>query len=124
MERGMPTEDPFRELQEQLGSLAATAKSLREQRPSWLENLLHPGRQARRGAEFGASVVAALKKAAVSIEAARTGMADLERRLTDLQGERLKSFQTDLNHLRERQEHFARAGQDWTDRVAEIQQQL
>lgn len=115
---------PLQELREQLASLATAAKSLREQRPSWLENILHPGRQARREADFGASVVAALKKTMLSIEETQAGTSALERRLADLQGERLKSFQTDLNEVRERQEKIARAAQDWTDRVAEFHGQL
>jgi hypothetical protein len=119
---------PLQELREQLASLATAAKSLREQRPSWLENILHPGRQARREADFGASVVAALKKTVLSIEEAQAGMNALERRLADLQVERLKSVQTDLNQLRERQEQLtreaARATQDWVDRAAEMQQQI
>jgi hypothetical protein len=126
----MPPEDPnsasapLRELQEQLASLAAAAKSLRETRPSRLENLFHPGRQTRREADFGASVVAALKKTVLSIEEARAGMNGLERRLVDLQDERIKSFQADLNQLRERQEQLTRAAQDWSDRVAELHRQL
>jgi hypothetical protein len=119
---------PLQELREQLASLATAAKSLREQRPSWLENILHPGRQARREADFGASVVAALKKTVLSVEETQAGMNALERRLADLQGERLKSVQTDLNQLRERHEQLAReaarATQDWIDRAAEMQQQL
>ena len=126
----MPPENPtsapahFGELQEQLASLAAAAKSLREQRPSWLENILHPGRQARREADFGAAVVAALKKTILSLQEARGGMTELERRLAEQQGEQLKNFQTDLNEVRERQDKIARAAQDWVDRVAEFQGQL
>jgi vacuolar-type H+-ATPase subunit I/STV1 len=115
---------PLQELREQLASLATAAKSLREQRPSWLENILHPGRQARREADFGAAVVAALKKTMLSLEETQAGTSELERRLADLQGERLKSFQTDLNEVRERQEKIARAAQEWTDRVAEFHGQL
>lgn len=130
----MPPEDsnsaptPFRELEAQLASLAAAAKSLREQRPSWFENLFHPGRQARREADFGASIVTALKKTVLSMHEARAGMTELERRLGELEGERLTRFQTDLEQLRERQEQLAlesaRAAQEWTDRTAEIRQQF
>ena len=134
MEKGMPPEDstsapaPFRELEAQLASLAAAAKSLREQRPSWFENLFHPGRQARREADFGASIVTALKKAVLSMHEARAGMTELERRLGEQQGERLTRFQTDLEQLRERQEQLAResarTAQEWTDRTAEMRQQF
>ncbi|HKP02640.1 MAG TPA: hypothetical protein VJU77_04675 [Chthoniobacterales bacterium] len=124
----MPAEDPFREIDEQLASLAAASKSLREQRPSWLDNILHPGRQARREAEFGASVVAALKKTVHAVQEARAGTTEVERRLAELQGERLARFKSDLDQLRAHQEQLtresARTAQNWTDRAAEIRQQV
>lgn len=58
----MPPDDPFREVEDELATLRASAKSLHEQRPSWFENLFHPGRSARRQADFSVAVVAALKK--------------------------------------------------------------
>ena len=62
----MPPEDrssageAFRQLDADLATLRAAAKTLRDERPSWFEHIFYPGRHARRQAELSAAVAAAL----------------------------------------------------------------
>src|SRR4051794_7970007 len=107
-------EEPFRDLDEQLAALRAAAKSLREERPSRADNLLHPGRRARREADFGASMVAALKEIGISVRKSlaeqESRFVEIERHLSELdrRSEELAKFQRELTQLREQQEQSAR----------------
>jgi|GEM_PF-2327973 len=139
-------EEPFRELDTQLAALRAAAKSLREERPSRADNLLHPGRRARQEADFGAAVVAALKEIGASVRNAlaqqESKLADLEanvseleanlselgRQLSDLRGEQLKIFQNELDQFRDQQERLVReqaaAVANANERATELRQQV
>src|SRR4051812_45648839 len=132
-------EEPFRELDEQLAALRAAAKSLREERPSRADNLLHPGRRARREADFGASIVAALKEIRTSVRKSlaeqESQFLEIERHLSELdrRGEELARLQQELRQLREQQERLAReqaeairkeAEAAATDRAAELRQRI
>jgi hypothetical protein len=132
-ENDSATPEPFRELETQLADLRAAAKSLREQRPSWADNVFHPGRRARQEADFSAAMVSAVKEFAALIRTAldrhESELAELKRQLSDLRtGE--------VAQLRERQERMARdhsaaitdavgaATTDAARRVAELRQQI
>ena len=112
--------EPFRELDTKLAALRAAAKSLRERRPSWFENLFHPGRHARRQEEFSAAVVATLQEITGSLRNATAQLAEKEREISELKIE--------IAQGREQREQFAResAGtiQNLTDRAAEMREQF
>jgi hypothetical protein len=118
-------QEPFRDLETQLAALGAAAKSLREERPSWADNIFHPGRRARQEADFSASMVAALKEFGASIRTAldrqEAKLAEFERQLADLRS-------LELSQLREGQERAARehgdATAETTRRAAELRQQI
>lgn len=98
----MPPQDPskqFRELDAQIASLRAAAKSLRDKNASWFEHFFHPGRQSRRQADFCAAVVAALNEIVATIRTATATDTERDRHLLNLEAE--------LASLRERQERFA-----------------
>ena len=112
--------DEFREFEDALASLRASAKSLHEQRPSWFENMFHPGRYARRQADFSVAVAATLKKITASIRHATAMFAQREREISQLKKEVTQS-----------REHQDRAGresagtiQNLTNRAAEMREQL
>jgi chromosome segregation ATPase len=119
MGNAMPPEDrsdQFGDFDAQIASLRAAAKSLRDGRPSWFEHIFHPGRQARRQADFSGTVVAALKEMSATI-----------RNLTATLSERddhLSSLETELAQLREQQEQFARESADSAQSTAEMRQQI
>jgi hypothetical protein len=123
MENAMPPEnlsEQFRELDAQIASLGAAAKSLRDEQPSWFEHFFHPGRQARRQADFCAAVVAALKEMAGTIRKAGENFAERDRHFSNLEAQ--------IAQLREQRERFAvesaDAAQTLTERAAETRQQL
>ena len=111
----MPPDDrseQFGDFDAQIASLRAAAKSLRDERPSWFEHIFHPGRQARRQADFNGAVVAALKEMGATIRKLTANFSERERHLSNLE--------TELAQLRERQERFARESAD----SAQMRQQL
>jgi chromosome segregation ATPase len=115
----MPPEDrseQFRELETQIASLRGAAKSMREERSSWFEHVFHPGRQARRQANFSDGVAAALKEMDGTISKIAANITEQERHLSNLESE--------IAQLRERQERFARESADAAQGVAEMRQQL
>lgn len=115
----MPPEDlneEFRELDAQIASLGAAAKSLRDERPSWFEQIFHPGRQARRQADFSAAVVAALKEMGATISKTTANTTERERHLSNLEAE--------IARLRERHEQSARESADAAQTTADARQQL
>jgi F0F1-type ATP synthase alpha subunit len=99
------TEEPFRELEAQLAALRTASKSLRDDRPSWSDNIFHPGRRARQEADFGAAVVSALKQFGGSVRnllaQQESKFAELERQISELKAgqreemERVQREQTD-----------------------------
>jgi wobble nucleotide-excising tRNase len=120
MQNTMPPEDrsaQFGDFDAQIASLRAAAKSLRDERPSWFEHVFHPGRQARRQADFSGAVVTALEEIGASI---RKIITERERHLSNLESE--------IAQLREQHERFAResadAAQNLTERTAEMRQQF
>jgi hypothetical protein len=102
-------EEAFRALDAQLADLSAAAKSLRENRPSWADNVFHPGRRAQQEADFGAALVSALKELRTAIRSAvadqKSKITDLERQLSDLRTKEFASLQTEW---REHQAHQKR----------------
>lgn len=111
----MPAEDrseQFGELDVQIASLRAAAKSLRDERPSWFEHVFHPGRQARRQLEFSAAVVGALKEMGAAIRKMAANVGERERHVLNLEAETAR--------LRERQDQWTRESAS----VAEKHQQL
>jgi F0F1-type ATP synthase alpha subunit len=117
------TDEPFRELETQLAALRAASKSLRDERPSWSDNIFHPGRRARQEADFGAAVVSALKQFAGSLRTLlaqqESKFAELERQISELKAghreemERVQREQTSAVELREQVER---------DRAAKVEQ--
>ena len=89
----MPPDDPtpvaesFRELDTQLASLRGAAKALRQERPSWFENFFHPGRYARRQADFGIAVGTALKEIARWMSNATAQQGEREQQLAEVRRE-------------------------------------
>src|SRR4051794_6468327 len=119
MENAMPAEDTseqFRELDAQIASLRAAAKSMRDERPSWFQHIFHPGRQARRQADFSAATAATLKEMGATIRKATANTAERERHFSNLEAE--------MARLRERHEQFARESADVAQTTAETRQQL
>lgn len=116
-------EETFRELETQLASLRTAAKSLREQRPSRMENIFHPGRQARREAEFGAAVASAIAKLGSAMREAlkqqESNLAGVERHFLQVRDEGLASFKTELEKLRGEQEGLGREQAGAIEKVAE-----
>src|SRR3954469_4069916 len=103
MENAMAPDDRSEQVGDfdaQIASLRAAAKSLRDERPSWFEHVFHPGRQARRQADFNAAVVAALKEMGATIRKIAANFSEREHHLSNLE--------TELAQLCERQEGFAR----------------
>jgi hypothetical protein len=141
LENQSSAEQAFRALDTQLAELSAAAKSLRENRPSWADNVFHPGRRARQEADFGAALVSALKELRTAI---RTAVADQESKITQLEGQlsdlRTKEFaslQTEWREHQERHEHeerqehqesLARLAREQTEamsnRAAELREQI
>jgi adenylosuccinate synthase len=124
-------EDLFRELDTQLAALRAAAKSLREDRPSWADNVFHPGRRARQEAEFDAAVVTALKEIGPAIQRAlaqqESRFAELERQVSELKArhsedlERLVREQTDgANRATELREQLEQFGREQTAKVEQV----
>jgi lambda repressor-like predicted transcriptional regulator len=117
MESSMPREDlneQFRELDAQIASLRAAAKSLGDERPSWFEHLFHPGRRARRQADFSAAIVAALKEAGATI-----------RKTTANTTEHLSNLEAEIARLHERHEQSARESADAAQTTRQqLEQQL
>jgi hypothetical protein len=116
MDNAMPPDDrseQFGDFDAQIASLRAAAKSLRDERPSWFEHIFHPGRQARRQAEFNGAVVAALKDMGAAIRKTTANFSEREHYLSN--------FETELAQLREGQERFARES---TDSAESMRQQL
>src|SRR3954468_8389828 len=119
MENAMPPQDPseqFRELDAQIASLRAAAKSLRDEKASWFEHFFHPGRQSRRQADFCAAVVAALKEMLTTIRNTTANAIERELHLSNLAAE--------IAQLRERHEHLAGESADAVQSAAETRQQL
>lgn len=119
----MPPDDrteQFQELDAQIASLRAAAKSLRDERPSWFEHVFHPSRQARRQADFSAAVGAALKEMGATIRKITANLTEWERQLS--------SLETEIAQLGERYDRFVRdstdARQSLTESMAETRQNL
>ena len=115
----MPPDDrseQFEDFDAQIASLRAAAKSLRDERPSWFEHIFHPGRLARRQADFNGAVVAALEEMRATIRKIAAHFSEWERQLSNLE--------TELAQLRERQERFARESAESAKSTAEMRQQL
>jgi hypothetical protein len=114
-------EEAFRALDIQLAALSVAAKSLRENRPSWADNIFHPGRRARQEADFGAGLVSALK-------AIRTAVAQQNSKATELEGQfaglRTREFRDLQTELREAQERLAREQADAANRTHQRLEQL
>lgn len=117
------TEQPFRELETQLAALRTASKSLRDERPSWSDNLFHPGRRARQEAEFGAAVVSALKQFCDSVRALlaqqEPKFAELERQISEL-----KDGQREGLERLEPLERLEREQAEAANRAAELRQQV
>jgi adenylosuccinate synthase len=107
----------FRELETQLAALRATAKALREDRPSWADNIFHPGRRARQEAEFDAAVVTALKAIGPAIEKA---LAQQESKLAELEHQMAQQREEQERRAREQAEVIA----DATNGANELRQQI
>jgi DNA anti-recombination protein RmuC len=124
MDNTMPSDyrsaEGFRELDAQLASLREAAKSLREHRPSWFEHIFHPGRQARRQADFDAAMVAALKEIGAAIRKTAENFAERERHSANLE--------TEIAQSREQQERLGRESADvartLTERTAKMGTEL
>ncbi len=116
-------EDAFRELENQLAALRTTSKTLREKRPSWSENLFHPGRRAKDEAEFGAAIVSAMKEFGASI---RNALAEQESKLAELarQISEVRNEQADLGRLRERHEQLEKFVHEQAETAAQLHQQM
>jgi len=116
-------EDPFRELETQLADLRTTAKSLREDRPSWADNVFHPGRWARKEADLAAALAAALKTFLTSVRQTmaqqQSKLADLEREIPDVQ-----PIRHELEQLREQHERLVKQQADAGNRTNELQQRI
>jgi chromosome segregation ATPase len=115
-----PVADPLREFDTQLASLRAAARSFRQQKPSWFESIFHPGRQARRQADFSAAVVASLKEIAGSIRNVTAKLEEGDRQFSGLRSE--------IDRLRGNEERAAREStgtiKELADRAAEMRQQF
>jgi chromosome segregation ATPase len=119
MENAMPPEDPnepFRELDAQIVSLRAAAKSLRVERASWFEHFFHPARQLRRHADLSSAIVAALKEMDATIRKTMANATERDRHLSNLEGE--------IAQLRERHEQFAGESAGAVQSAAETHQRL
>lgn len=123
-------EELFRELETQLAGLRASAKSLRDEKPSWADNTFHPGRRARREADFDVALGAVLRDFCTSVRQAleqqQARIAGLEREIAEL-----RSGGGELEQLRQQQERLAgeqsEAGKQATEgraRAAELQQRV
>ena len=121
----------FRELETQLAALRAAAKTLREERPSWADNIFHPGRRARQEADFGAAVVTALKEIGPAVEKAlaqqESKFAELEHQISQLKArhseelERLARGQTDTaNRAAELREQIEQGGRDHAAKIEQL----
>jgi DNA anti-recombination protein RmuC len=104
------TDNLFRELETQLAALRTTSKSLRDERPSWSDNIFHPGRRAQQEADFGAAVVSALKQFGSSVRTLlaqqESKFAELERQLSELKTEQREELE------RVQREQIEQAGRD------------
>jgi F0F1-type ATP synthase alpha subunit len=125
------TEKPFRELETQLAALRTASKSLRDDRPSWSDNIFHPGRRARQEADFGAAVVSALKQFGDSVRTLlaqqEPKLAELERQISELKAgqreglERVEREQTGAANLAaELREQVEQIGRDHAAKVEQI----
>ena len=116
-------DEAFRELENQLAALRTTSKTLREKRPSWSENLFHPGRRAKDEAEFGAAIVSAMKELGASI---RNALAEQESKLAELarQISEVRNEQADLGRLRQRQEQLEKFVHEQAETAAQLHQQM
>jgi F0F1-type ATP synthase alpha subunit len=129
-DRSLP-EQPFRELETQLAALRTASKSLQDERPSWSDNLFHPGRRARQEAEFGAALVSALKQFGDSVRALlaqqEPKFAELERQISELKAgqreglERLEGEQAEAaNRAAELRQQIEQIGRDHAAHVEKI----
>jgi len=125
-------EEAFRALETQLAALRASAKSLRDDRPSWADNVFHPGRRARQEADFSAALVSALKEFSAAISAAwRSVLAQRDSKIADLEHQ-LSELRSQLpgleKGLREQHERLAReqaeATANMTNRAAEVREHV
>ena len=105
--------DLFRELDTQLAALRIAAKSLREERPSWADNIFHPGRRARQEAEFDAAVVTALKEIESAVQ---TALAQQESKLAE--------FEPQMARQREELERLGREQTEAGNRAADLRDQI
>ena len=116
-------DEAFRELENQLAALRTTSKTLRERRPSWSENLFHPGRRAKDEAEFGAAIVSAMKEFGASI---RNALAEQESKLAELarQISEVRNEQADLGRLRQRQEQLEKFVHEQAETAAQLERSM
>ena len=116
-------DEAFRELENQLAALRTTSKTLREKRPSWSENLFHPGRRAKDEAEFGAALVSAMKEFGASI---RNALAEQESKLAELarQISEVRNEQADLGRLRQRQEQLEKFVHEQAETAAQLERSM
>ena len=116
-------DEAFRELENQLAALRTTSKMLREKRPSWSENLFHPGRRAKDEAEFGAAIVSAMKEFGASI---RNALAEQESKLAELarQISEVRNEQADLGRLRQRQEQLEKFVHEQAETAAQLERSM
>ena len=119
------SEDAFHALDVQLAELSAAAKSLRENRPSWADNIFHPGRRARQEADLSAGLLSALKELRTAL---RTAVMQQNSRAKDLEGQvagvRAREFPNMQRELREEQERLAREQADATERTRQWLEKL
>jgi F0F1-type ATP synthase alpha subunit len=126
--------EPFRELETQLAALRTASKSLQDERPSWSDNIFHPGRRARQEADFGAAVISTLKQFGGSVRTLlaqqESKFADLERQISELKAgqreelERVQRDQTAAAELREQVEQIRRDHAAKVEQIAAAQKNL
>jgi chromosome segregation ATPase len=118
-------EEAFRALETQLAALRGAAKSLRDDRPSWADNVFHPGRRARQEADFSTALVSALKDFTNAIAHQNSKVAHLERQLSELRTERFASLEKEVREHHERvAREQAEATEAATTRATELREQI
>ncbi len=121
---GSLTNEPFRELETQLAALRAASKSLRDDRPSWSDNIFHPGRRARQEADFGAAVVSALKQFGSAVRSLgaqqESKFAELERQISELKA----GHGEELERVRREQVEQAERDHAKVEEIAAVQKNL
>lgn len=118
------TGELFRELESQLAALRASAKSLRDEKPSWSDNTFHPGRRARREADFDVALSTAIRDLSTSVRQAlgeqQSRIGELEREISELrnrQGELSEQHQRATAELHQRIEDL---GKEYAAKIEQL----